>query len=103
MTRGKQVVLSSNKSLNSGTGGYPVANDENEKTSYTRDVLQKMSDKELSYVENTLIRSISKLRRTDEKTHETEVELCYVQDEIFRRSKQSSYKNQSSYKTQKSR
>ena len=73
-----------------------MANDENEKTSYTRDVLQKMSDKDLSYAENTLIRSISKLRKSDQKTHDTEVELCYVQDEIFRRSKMSSYKTQKS-------
>ena len=92
MTR-KQVVLSSNKSLNSGTGGYTVANAENENTSFTRDKLQKMSDKELSYVENTLIRTISKLRKSDQKTHTTEVELCYVQDEIFRRSKMSSYRS----------
>tara|TARA_B100000123_G_scaffold264945_1_gene235493 strand:+ start:66 stop:368 length:303 start_codon:yes stop_codon:yes gene_type:complete len=88
----KQVVLSSNKSLKSGTGGYPMASDENENTNFTRDKLQKMSDKELSYAENTLIRTISKLRKSDEKTIDSEVELCYVQDEIFRRSKMSSYK-----------
>ena len=88
----KRVVLSSNKSLNNGTGGSPMANDENTNACYTREKLQEMSDKDLSFVESSLIRTISRLRKASEKTLDTEVELCYVQDEIFRRSRMSSYR-----------
>ena len=87
----KQVVLSSKKRYSDAmndSGGSKVRDDNLSQTiNYTRDILEKMSDRDLSQAEHNLERRISSLRRENSKTHPQEVELCYVQDEIFRRFK----------------
>lgn len=87
----KQVVLSSKKRYNDAmkdSGGNKVRDDNLSQTmNYTRDILEKMSDRDLSQAEHNLERRISSLRRENSKTQPQEVELCYVQDEIFRRFK----------------
>jgi hypothetical protein len=84
----QQVVLNSKTRYNKTYEGGNQMRDESVKPQYTRDTLQEMSDRDLSSAENTLERRIFSMRRESKKTYECEIELCYVQDEIFRRSKQ---------------
>jgi hypothetical protein len=58
---------------------------------YTRTLLESLSDHDLKTSERSLNKHINSLRSKNEKTHKYEVELCYIQDEIARRSK--SYMN----------
>ena len=88
----QQVVLNSKTRYNSTYEGGNQMRDEKFKPRYTRDTLQELSDRDLSSAENSLERRISAMRRENKKTYELEIELCYVQDEIFRRSKQNSNK-----------
>ena len=91
MSRSKQVVLNSQTRFNNTYDGGNQMREET-KPQYNRDVLQQMSDRDLSSAENSLELRISAMRRENKKTYELEIELCYVQDEIFRRSKQNSNK-----------
>ena len=90
----KQVVLNSQSRYNTHEGANQMR--EEVRAQYTRDVLQQMSDRDLSSAENTLIRKISSLRKESRKTYEQEIDLCYVQDEIFRRSSMASSKRRRS-------
>lgn len=52
---------------------------------YTRAFLETLSETEVRLSERALIRHINTMRSKSRPTHEFEVELCYVQDEINRR------------------
>ena len=95
MSRSKQVVLNSQTRFNNTYDGGNQMREET-KPQYNRDVLQQMSDRDLSSAENTLVRRISALRRENKKTYDQEVELCYVQDEMFRRSSMATNKRRKS-------
>ena len=92
----RKVVLSSKNRYSNAreVGDTPTRNDEIPQ--YSRDILQQMSDRDLSNAENSLERRIFFLRKESSSTYGHEVELCYVQDEIGRRSRMSgSYKRKS--------
>lgn len=52
---------------------------------YTRQLLETLSETEVKLSERALIRHINALRASAAPTHQFEVELCYIQDEINRR------------------
>jgi hypothetical protein len=83
----KQVILNSNTRYNKTYEGGNKMRDGKARPQFTRDSLQEMSDRDLSSAENALERRISTMRRDNQKTLECEIELCYLQDEIFRRGK----------------
>lgn len=81
----KRVVLSSHGKFNIQETGESQVNTEEYEVRYTRDILQAMSDKDLISAEKTIERTISSVRRSKGKAYSYEVELCYIQDELFRR------------------
>ena len=52
---------------------------------YTRDLLEVLPENDLKLAEREMNKHINTLRARSKKTHEYEVELCYIQDEINRR------------------
>lgn len=54
-------------------------------TTYTRSLLETMSESDLKQAEGAVNRHINALRSKNRKTHEYEIELCYIQDEMNRR------------------
>lgn len=52
---------------------------------YTRQLLETLSETEVKLSERAMIRYINTLRSNSMQTHQFEVELCYIQDEIQRR------------------
>lgn len=52
---------------------------------YTRSMLETMSESDLKQAESAVNRHINALRSKNRKTHEFEIELCYIQDEMNRR------------------
>lgn len=64
-----------------------MPNQEMENVHYTREILMKMNDRQLGEMMDYLKTRIEDGKRRGRKTHEDEVEFCYLQDEFFRRSK----------------
>lgn len=54
-------------------------------TTFTRVILENLPENELRQAESSLNKHINTLRAKSRKTHDFEVELCYIQDEMNRR------------------
>lgn len=75
----------SNRNSNRENDGDRMNEFEYVGTTYNRAFLENLPETDLRQAESALNKHINALRAKSRKTHEFEVELCYIQDEMNRR------------------